>query len=485
MGRLSTVLRASSAVVLLAGAAGAALAATAYPPPGPADPVDLVRQIQVPATALHLACPSEPALPETGVVQDQDFQREQADAVARLAVASFPREGTAGSGVLRLDATEVPLAGDGALVAALDRFPGASWARVEPVGARAALAAGAIWWRADAGDLRALVVAPCAPPASETWLVGGATDVGSSARLELVNPGPTTATVTVQAWGPTGAVDLPLLTAVPVAAGTSQTVLLEANAAGIERMALRVVARGGQVGAAVLDSALDGLTPRGVDVVTPTLAPATELLLPGVSLAEASEPGADFVRILNPGEAAATVSVDLLTADGAVALAGAEAVTVDAQAVFDISLAGLPAGDHAVRVRSDLPVAAAAQVGRAADGALERAWAVSTPALRAGALLIPGGATGRLVLANDGAADAVVRLTGWEEDGAPGATRDVTVPAGATAAVETGTVVLDASEPVHAAVVLEAEAPDGTLVGVLPASPDADVRQTVGVLLTQ
>lgn len=490
MGVRSSLLRALGAVVVLAGSAGAVLAATEYPAPATGT-ADAVRRIEVPAGPTSVVCPSEPSLPDTGVAEDQDFRPEQAKASAQFVVASFPRDGGAGPGTVEDAAGGAPraLSGSAALLATADSFPVASWARVEPVGGDTALAAGAVVWRVDAGDLRSLAGSPCIAPASESWIVGGSTAVGRSARLELTNPGSTTATVTVSAWGPTGVVDLPLLVAVPIAPASSQTILLEANAAGVDRLALQVVARGGQVAATLLDTALSGLTPGGVDFGVPTAVPARELVLPGLSLAGDASAGEDFVRIVNPGDAPAAVTLALLTAEGTEPVAGAESVTVDAHAVFDVSLAGLPAGDHALRLTADQPVAAAAQVtrrGGADDGPVDRAWVVATEATGGGAVVIPAGTAARLVIASAGTVDAVVRLTPWDADGVAGVVRELAVPAGSVVAVDdVGTVVLSADGAVHAAAVLEVDTPDGALVSVLPLTPDANGRQTIGVLVRE
>jgi len=480
MGFRVTALRFLSAGVLVTGGAAAVLAATWSPPPAPPPAGEQVREIRVGAAPTTLVCPSEPSLPDIGVTEDEDFRRAPVDPVSRLVITSFPRAAGAGAGRFWAGPGAAPrdLAGSGALSIAADVPATASWARVEPVGPEAALAAGAVVWRTDAGDLRSLVAAPCLTPASESWIVGGSTDAGRSARLELTNPGSTTATVTVEGWGPTGPVALPRLAALALAPETSQTVLLEASTAGVSRLALRVVARGGQVTATLLDTALDGLTPGGVEIIGPTAPPATELVLPGVSLS--GSPG-DLVRVVNPGGEPALVTIELLTATGVRAVPGADALTVDAGAVFDVSLAGLPAGDHAVRVRADQPVAAAAQTSRpaaTADDGTERAWAVATSAARAGAVVIPEGpASARLLLANPGASDAVVTAAPVD-----GGTVEVVVPAGAASVLEDArTSVLTASAGVHAAVILEAL--DGTLVATIPLTPDADERQTVRVLV--
>lgn len=511
MGARRTILRGLGATLLLAGAAAAVVAATRYPPAAVDDGVDLLRSVQVPAGATTLVCPSQPALPDTGVAQDQDFAPDRAMAEARLALASFPRGGDAatepGAGSFHpsLAAVAQGFAGGEATAVGVESFAAVASATIEPSGDEAALASGAGVWRLDAGDLRSLVASPCLAPASEVWLVGGATTIGRSAVLELTNAGQTTVTVGVEGWGPTGRVDLPLLTSVSLAPLSTTQVLLEANAMDLERLALHVTSTGGRVTATILDTALDGLTPRGVDLVVPTLAPATELVIPGVALGDAAATdaasAATLLRLANPGAESAIATVELVGADGVVVIPGAAGITIDAGAVFDISLAGLPAGDHAVRVRSDRPLTGAVQTARSAtstdgvagDGAaaIDRAWSVATAAATTGSMVIPGldgpVTAARLLLTNAGGDDAVVRLTPYAADGVAAAVREVRVPAGGTVSADlagTFALVLDSTQPVHAAAVLSAAAADGELIAVLPLTVDANVRQTVEVLVT-
>src|SRR5690606_21698813 len=64
------------------------------------------------------------------------------------------------------------------------------------------------WSRTTQGDLRGLAAAPCQTPTTEQWLLGGSTELGSSARLVLQNPNRTAATVEVEVWGPAGRLEL-------------------------------------------------------------------------------------------------------------------------------------------------------------------------------------------------------------------------------------------------------------------------------------
>ena len=68
--------------------------------------------------------------------------------------------------------------------------PSATVLRADPSAGEAAVAGGASASVTLAGDLRGLAAASCRPPSADAWLVGGSTEIGSSALLVVANPGP-------------------------------------------------------------------------------------------------------------------------------------------------------------------------------------------------------------------------------------------------------------------------------------------------------
>lgn len=486
----------TSALALVAGGSAVVLAADRFPAPEAGEPADVVATVAVPPAATTLVCPRQPVVADGAERFDADFEPVTAEPASAVAFASFPRQdGPAGAGV-------VVTAGAGrAFVgpqAGMFRSAGGQTtvARVEPAG-RAPFAAGAALWRVDTGDLRGLWASPCPVPRTEAWLVGGSTALGRNAVLELTNPGETAVTATLSAWGPVGPITLPIQGTLTLAPGATEQVNLGVDLVEVDRFALRVSAAGGMVAATIADSALDGLTPGGVDAITPTAAPGTLLVIPGVQLPpEGADASGNLVRLVNPGDRPAAVRVELLAADGAVPIPGAEAVTVDPGAVAEVALTGLAAGDVAVRVSADAPVAAAVQLARTgraeaggADGAVDRAWAVATAPAASASVVLPQGVaqSARLMLANPTQRTATLRLTSWAADGVRGGVREVTLPPGASTALDAAefgqpaAFTLAADQAVHAAALLTADAPDGTLLSVLPFTVDADVERTVAV----
>ena len=391
-----------------------------------------------------------------------------------------------------------------------------------PADGRVANAVGSVTTLTKSGDLRGLTAAPCTQPAAMSWIVGGSIAAGSSAELRLTNPGVTPATAKVTLYGSIGRLSLPSNGEVTVPAGGSSSLALETKGSQDPRIAVSVEADGGSVVPTLITESLDGETPAGTDVITPGAAPATDLVIPGVEIVEPAsqgevpqaKTGADSsdtpaVRIVNPGQAPATVSVTMLGKDGARSLSGAQSVTIDAGSVFDIQLAGVPAGTYGVQVTSSTPVGAAVRMVRsggeypARSKALvhDQAWAQAAlpGAADSGLLAVPRSASlsSAVTVANSGAATSVTlsSLDGsWRQDVkvAKGSSVVVEVPAKVaavrlnSAGQEDSSGASRTSSGLAAATIVTAQAGGdlaGTLISTVPAQPDAAVQAQRRILL--
>ena len=391
-----------------------------------------------------------------------------------------------------------------------------------PADGRVANAVGAVTTLTKSGDLRGLTAAPCTQPSAMSWIVGGSIAAGSSAELRLVNPGVTPATAKVTLYGSIGRLSLPSNGEITVPAGGSSSLALETKGSQDPRIAVSVEADGGSVVPTLVTESLDGETPAGTDVITPGAAPATDLVIPGVEIIEPAAQGevpdpktsADSsdtpaVRIVNPGADPATVSVTMLGKDGARPLSGAQSVTIDAGSVFDIQLAGVPAGTYGVQVTSSAPVGAAARLVRsggeypARSKALvhDQAWAQAAlpGAADSGLLAVPRAASlsSAVTVANSGETTSVTlsSLDGsWKQDVkvAKGASVVVEVPAEVSAlrlnaaGQESSSGTSRTSSGLAAAAIVTAQAGGdlaGTLISTVPAQPDATVQAQRRILL--
>lgn len=396
--------------------AGAVVADDVLPRPAPvAAPASAIDVPPAPATVVcpgPLRLPTEPE-PGGDLTYDPQFDPSPEDSASRLTAVA---DGSAGL-VLRTltadaDADADADAGDGDAGGA----PGGSAASIAEVAAgtvvvappatsssgtvTAPQVAAGVAALTPTGDLRGLSAAACGRPGPELWLAGGSTTLGSSARLVLQNPGATAVTVGLDLWGAGGPVQLAGAPQFLVPPGQERVVLLEGLAAEERRVVVRVTASGGLVAAHLQDSALRGLVPAGVDQVVPGTGPGTRQVLTGV-VVPATEPGTvdtAQLRLLAPEEAT-TASVSLLGPDGPVELPGLGTVDLDAGAVLDVPLAGLPAGTWTVVVDAESPVVAGALVtsgagvGAAAESRtapLDRAWAASSAPSSSAGLVLPG-----------------------------------------------------------------------------------------------
>jgi hypothetical protein len=419
--------------VLVLGLTGGVVAVAVTSPAAGTDPVP-ASTVDVAAAATTLVCPGPLQLPDDTTSGDSGFDRVPVAPTEAVVAFGTERSGTA---------SLTPLAGSTVdLEAGTGRVASPTAPvilRAEPVDGEAARVAGATSSVVTAGDLRGLSAASCAPPTADVWLVGGSTELQSTADLVVVNPGATAADVTVEVWGPSGQVDLAGGGQLLVASGAQQVVVLPGVAAEQRRTVVHVSAAGGQVSAFLQDSLLDGFTPQGTDLVTGGAAPATTQVVPGLSVpgtqVDAADAGA--LRLLAPGEEAATVSVRLLGVDGDVVLPGAEAVDLAPGEVTDLSLGGLAAGTYTAVVESSVPVVAGGMIARTGAAGeldegprLERAWAPAT-GTGSGLVAVPAGTVGTLALAalpagDEDDADDADRAEGAASTAAPTATPSAT-----------------------------------------------------------
>jgi hypothetical protein len=402
-----------SAIAVVAGLAAIGTWAYAHQA-APARTIELA-PVAVPAGLSTAVCPGALAVPSEEGIQSQDnlvydpaFDPRPTSVVS--SVRGIARGGEGGTvGVLGSSGRELapPLgvtsegAGDEPLVVSAASSPDVP-----------ALAAGGTVIHSADGDLRGLAGSSCVPATSQAWIVAGSTEVGSSGRLILVNPGLTTVNVDIDLWDGAGRVDAVGTAGLVVPPSSQRVVLLEGLIADARRLAVHVTASGGEIAAFIQHSRLDRLTPAGVDYATTSAAPATETIVPGVSVTASAfdSASASVLRILNPGDDGATLTVTLWGPDGPVALPGFDAAQVPAHVVADLSLAGLPTGDYVAQVTSSVPVVVAAQSLRlGSDGVAEFAWSPSGTLEQGYLALPPPGLGARLVVGAETDASVTVR----------------------------------------------------------------------------
>jgi hypothetical protein len=248
-------------------------------------------------------------------------------------------------------------------------------------------AAGATYQNLADGDLRGVAAAACIPEGSGAWIVAGSTETGSSSRLLLTNAGLTSVRADLKLWDGSGPVDAVGLAGLTVPPESQRAVLLEGFIGGASRLAVQVTASGGDLAVFLQHSRLEGLIQGGVELAVPGLAPAKELIVPGLNVTASSFDDArtSALRVLAPGKAAANLNVELWGPLGPVILPGLEDAVIKPGVVTDLSLGGLEAGIYFAVIKSDQPVVAAGLSLRVSgeNQPEEFAWTPSTAAAAA------------------------------------------------------------------------------------------------------
>lgn len=364
--------------------------------------------------------------------------------------------------------------------------------------------AGAVMsYTATDGDLRGAAAATCQRPANDLWLVGANTALGRTAVLKVSNASGTPATVSLDLFGAKGAIQAPGSRGLLVAPGSTRSIILAGLAPGQERLSVRVRSTGGPVSAVIQQSVLRGLTPGGVDFISPGTVPATGQVISGIDLqgpaalaSLGAKPGfADAkpaLQIAVPGAADAVVEVKLFGRDGQKPLPGG-VVTAKAGAVTEVSLAGVPAGHYTLAASSDVSFVAAARVTRGlkAEDAVDFAWAPAStrlgsqhvvPVPRTGErFLMFGAPEGRAKISYTPiTADGKIRAAATA-DIAGGTTASIKIPGDVGGSPLVGYLVSTSGDAAYGAVLLEQ---DGRAdIASIPVTPGAAGQEQVPVTL--
>ncbi|WP_104132010.1 DUF5719 family protein [Cryobacterium sp. M91] len=289
--------------------------------------------------------------------------------------------------------------------------------------------------------LGGLAVASCTEAASESWLVGGSTDIGGSSLLLLSNPSTVLATVDVTVYGESGIVDAPGASGILVQPGEQRVISLAGLAPNLKSPVVRVSSRGGQVAGALEQSSIRGIEPGGVEIIGATATPALNQTIAGVRVtsavaADTVTTGEGFnadtpsIRVFVPGTEAATVQIGVTSADGA-ADGTSTQVEIEPGVATEIPLSPLTVGSFSVKLRSDQPIVAAARTSSAGADGRDFGWFAASASLEGSfTVAVAEGPSPTLHLVNGGGADAALTLTPDR-----GSAVDLQIDAGASATV--------------------------------------------------
>lgn len=314
---------------------------------------------------------------------------------------------------------------------------------VPVLGSRATppLVAGSQSQTAASETLGGFAAAACTEAVSESWLVGGSTDIGHTSLILLANPTTVVASVDVAVFGETGRVEAPGSTGILVQPAEQRIVSLAGLAPNLKSPVVQVVATGGQIAASLVESSVRGIDPGGAELIGPAAAPAADQAIPGVRITSTADPAVvteaeEFsdetpsVRVLVPGATRAQVEVGVFSEDGQ-ATGASQQVQLEPGVATEIPLTALTSGVYTVRLSSDEPLVAAARTSVTGTASRDFGWFVaSQPLTRDFAVSVAPGPAPTLHLYNDESTDTTVNIRG--EGGAP---TEVTIAARQSAIV--------------------------------------------------
>ncbi|TFD82652.1 DUF5719 family protein [Cryobacterium fucosi] len=384
---------------------------------------------------------------------EDSTQAQAATSVGPADAAFGAHAASAGSDWIRPSSTELAAPDNGK--SDVDGAPRLLRVDVQDGATTAPLVAASQSQTAAAESLAGLAVAACAEAVSEAWLVGGSTDVGRTSLVLLSNPSTVVATVDLTVYGEAGPVNAPGSTGILVQPGSQRIVSLAGLAPNLRSPVVYVSSHGGQVAASLQQSVVRGIEPGGVDILGSSAGPGRTQRIAGLLVTTQAAPAATdssgvaddipSVRILVPGDTAATVQLGVVSESGQqVGIESEEgkpagsSVQVEVQPgiATDVPLTGLAPGAYSVELSSDRPIVAAAQAPSAGTAGKDFAWFAASGTLADDFLVaVAPGPGPALHLVNTSDDDATYTAT--PETGPP---IEVTVPAG-----KSGTLPLAAS----------------------------------------
>ena len=169
-------------------------------------------------------------------------------------------------------------------------------------------------------------------------------------------------------------------------------VRLDSLAVAQSRLVIRVTPRSGRVSAFMIDERAKGLRALGGDFVNSINTPRTDFVISGIpNQIINSKSVSHTLRILSPGSAKATVSIELISNDGSFIPVGLDSREVARGLVTDISFSpNIKTNIFSLRVRSDRPILASVYSEIANSGRNDFLWNTATSQLTPMTLAISG-----------------------------------------------------------------------------------------------
>jgi hypothetical protein len=232
----------------------------------------------------------------------------------------------------------------------------------------------------------------CSGPASSQWFVGASADITTKGRLIVVNSGLSDAVVDVNVFTENG--EQPPRT-LDVPSKNYLVISVDSLAPGDKTLTVNVVPRSGRINSFMIDEQGKGLRALGGDLINPITSASKTLVIPAIPN-QKKKPGqntasTNVLRVLAPGEVDASITVELLSADGVFIPVGLNSRNVAAGVVTEFTFSpSISSPVFALKVTSTEPVVAAVESSVAVGGRRDFTWSTPAPELSAFTMAVTG-----------------------------------------------------------------------------------------------
>ena len=232
----------------------------------------------------------------------------------------------------------------------------------------------------------------CSGPASSQWFVGASADITTKGRLIIVNSGLSDAVVDINIFTENGKQPLRTLN---VPSKNYLVIPVDSLAPGDKTLTVNVVPRSGRINSFMIDEQGKGLRALGGDLVNPASSPSRTVVIPAIPN-QGKKPGqgaapAHVLRVLTPGDIDATVTVELLSADGVFIPVGLNSRSISAGLVTEFTFSPkITSSAFAVKVTASEPVVAAIESSVVIGGGKDFTWSTAAPELNEFTMAVTG-----------------------------------------------------------------------------------------------
>jgi hypothetical protein len=232
----------------------------------------------------------------------------------------------------------------------------------------------------------------CSAPASSQWFVGASADITTKGRLIVVNSGLSNAVVDLNVYTENGkqpprSLDVP--------SKNYLVIPVDSLAPGDKTLTVNIVPRSGRINSFMLDEQGKGLRALGGDLINPITTPSKTLIIPAIPN-QKKKPGqaagsTNVLRVLTPGEVDASITVELLAADGVFIPVGLNSRNVAAGLVTEFTFSpSISSPVFALKITSTEPIVAAVESSVAIGGRRDFTWSTPAPELTAFTMAVTG-----------------------------------------------------------------------------------------------